>query len=49
MVLCMDFTHGFGHDGFQSMVLDASACIYMYYNFERKIMKNQFGCPDFGI
>lgn len=25
MVLCMVFTHGFGYDGFQSMVLDAIA------------------------
>ena len=23
MVLCMIFAHGFGHDGFRSMVLDA--------------------------
>jgi len=29
MVLCMVFTHGFGCDGFRSMVVDASACIYM--------------------
>jgi len=49
----------FGRDGFQSMVLDAmvfwsmvldaSACINMYYNIERNIMKNQAGSPDFGI
>jgi len=45
MVLCMIFTHGFGHDGFQSMVLDASACINMYCN----IMKNQASSPGFGI
>ena len=41
--------HGNGHDGFQSMVLDASACINMYYNIERNIMENQAGSPDFGI
>ena len=35
--------------GFRSMVLDASACINMYYNIERNIMKNQAGSPDFGI
>ena len=29
--------HGFGRDGFQSMVLDALACINMYYNIERNI------------
>jgi len=34
---------------FQSMVLDASACINMYCNIERNIMKNQAGSPDFGI
>ena len=49
----------FGCDGFQSMVLDvmvfrsmvldASACINMYYNIERNIMKNQAGSPGFGI
>ena len=43
--------HGFGRDGFRSMVLDtmvfrsmvldASACINMYCNIERNIMKNQ--------
>ena len=43
MVLCMVFAHGFGRDGFQSMVLDASACINMYCNIERNIMKNQAG------
>jgi len=47
MVLCMVFTHGFGCDGFCSMVLDASACIYMYCNIER--MKNQSGSPYFGM
>jgi len=49
MVLYMFFAHGFGHDGFQSMVLDASACINMYCNIERNIMKNQSGSPGFGI
>ena len=37
--------HGFGHDGFQSMVLDALACINMYYNIQRNIMKNHAGSP----
>jgi len=59
MVLCMIFAHvfwmrwfsvhGFGRNGFRSMVLDASACINMYYNIERNIMKNQAGSPGFGI
>lgn len=59
MVLCMIFAHvfwtrwfsvhGIGHDGFWSMVLDASACINMYCNIERNIMKNQAGSPGFGI
>jgi len=59
MVLCMIFAHvfwmrwfsahGIGHDGFQSMLLDALACIYMYYNIERNIMKNQASSPSFGI
>ena len=49
MVLCMVFAHGFGRDGFWSMVLDASACVYMYCNIERNIMKNQAGSPNFGI
>ena len=49
MVLCIIFAHVFGHNGFQSMVLDASACINMYYNIERNIMKNQAGSPGFGI
>ena len=59
MVLCMIFTHvfwtrwfsvhGIGRDGFLSMVLDALACINMYYNIERKIMKNQASSPGFGI
>jgi len=39
----------FGRDGFRSMVLDASACINMYYNIERNIMKNQASSPGFGI
>ena len=34
---------------FRSMVLDASACINMYCNIERNIMKNQVGSPGFGI
>ncbi len=34
---------------FRSMVLDASACINMYCNIERNIMKNQAGSPGFGI
>ena len=37
--------HGFGRDGFWSMVLDALACINMYCNIERNIMKNQAGSP----
>jgi len=59
MVLCMIFAHvfwtqwfpihGIGCDGFQSMVLDASACINMYYNIEMKIMKNKAGSPGFRI
>ena len=59
MVLCMIFAHvfwtrwfsihGIGCDGFRSMVLDASACINMYCNIERNIMKNQAGSPGFGI
>ena len=50
MVLCMIFAHGIGRDGFfRSMVLDASACINMYCNIERNIMKNQAGSPGFGI
>jgi len=36
-------------DGFRSMVLDALACISIYCNIERNIMKNQFGSPSFGI
>jgi len=31
--------HGIRHNGFRSMVLDASACINMYCNIERNIMK----------
>ena len=49
MVLCMVFAHGFGRDGFRSMVLDALTCIYMYCNIEMNIMKNQFGSLAFGI
>jgi len=49
MVLCMVFAHGFGRDGCRSMVLDALACINMYFNNERNITKNQFGSPGFGI
>ena len=41
--------HGIGRDGFRFMVLDASACINMYCNIERNIMKNQAGSPGFGI
>ena len=41
-------TYGFVHD-FQSMVLDASACINMYCNIERKIMKNHADSLGFGI
>jgi len=45
----MVFDPWFGHDDFQSMVLDALACINMYCNIERNIMKNQSGSPSFGI
>jgi len=38
-----------GCDGFRSMVLDASACINMYYKIERNIMKNHAGSLGFGI
>ena len=41
--------HGFGHNCFHSMVLDALACINMYCNIERNIMKIQAGSPGFGI
>jgi len=41
--------HGIGHDGFRFMLLDASACINMYYNIKRNIMKNQASSPSFGI
>jgi len=34
---------------FRSMVLNASACINMYCNIERNVMKNQAGSPGFGI
>ena len=57
MVLCMIFTHAIGCDDFQSMVLDAMvfrsivldalACINMYYNIERNIMKDQAGSLGF--
>ena len=43
------WVHGFGCDGFRSMVLDALPCINMYCNIERNIMKNQAGSPGFGI
>ena len=43
------FTHGFGRNGFRSMVLDASTCINVYCNIERNIMKTQDGSPGFGI
>ena len=60
MVLCMIFAHVFfGRDVFwsmvlhamvfRSMVLDALACINMYCNIERNIMRNQAGSPGFGI
>ena len=49
MVLCIVFAHGFRRDGFRSMVLDASTCIYMHCNIERNIMKNQSGSPSFWI
>jgi len=38
----------FGHDGFWSMLFHAAACINMYCNIERNIMKNQSGSPVFG-
>ena len=46
------FVHGF-HTWFWARWfsvhdLDASACIYMYCNIERNIMKNQAGSPDLG-
>ena len=47
-VLCMIFAHVFRRDGFQSMVLGALACINMYYNIERNIMKNQDVVPVLG-
>jgi len=49
VILSMIFAHGFGRDGFRCMVLDASACINMYCNIERNIMKNQSGSLGFGI
>ena len=39
----------FGRDGFLVHGLDALACINMYYNIERNIMKKQACSPDFGI
>ena len=48
-VLCVIFANGFGCDGFWSMVLDASACMYMYCNIERNTMRNQARNPAFGI
>jgi len=47
MILCRIFAHGFGCDGFRSMVLDGLACINMYCNIERNIMRNQAGSPGF--
>ena len=41
--------HGIGSMVFWSMVLDASACINMYCNIERNIMKNQAGSLGFWI
>ena len=29
--------------------MDALACIYMYFNIERNIMKNQSSRPGFGM
>jgi len=50
MVLYMIFAHVFfGRNGFRSMVLDALACINMYCNIERNIMKKHVGSPSFGI
>ena len=59
MIFYMIFAHFFGRDGFsihgircdgfRSMVLNASACINVYYNIERNIMKNQASIPGFGI
>ena len=49
MVLCMVFAHGFGRDGFRSMVMDTSTCIYMYCNIERNIMENKSSSPGFRI
>jgi len=57
IVLCMIFTHGFGRDGFWSMVLDLMVFVpwycmlrmyNMYCNIERNIMKNQIGSPILG-
>ena len=41
--------HGFGCDGFQSMVFYDSTCINMYCNIGRNIMKNKTSSPSFGI
>jgi len=59
MVFCMIFAHVFGCDGFwsmvldamvfQSMVLDALACINMHCKIEKNIMKNQESSPSFWI
>jgi len=50
MVLCMVFAHGFGRKGFWYMVLNASACIYMYCNIEMNIMKKiNLVVPFFGF
>jgi len=49
MVLCMIFTHVFGRNVFRSMVLDTSACINMYCNIERNIVKNQASITGFRI
>jgi len=48
MVSCMIYAHGFGRDGFWSMVLDDSACINMYCNIERNIMKIKLVFPVLG-
>src|SRR3984885_14479684 len=59
MVLCMILAHvfwtrwfsvhGIGSMVFWYMVLDALACINMYCNIERNIMKNQAGSLSFEI
>jgi len=40
---------GLGQEFWVEVVLDASACINMYCNIERNIMKNQAVSPGFGI